>query len=136
MKIQQVMTTVNQMKADGIIERYAIGGAVGATFYLEPVATLDVDIFVTFESEPGQLLLTLRPIFDYLTARAVRLKANIFTSRAGQCSFCRQPMLWLKKHWRKQAKSTWMECLLRSFLPNIWPLSLCKPDGPKTRRVC
>jgi len=34
------------MQADGIIGSYAIGDAVGATFYLEPVATLDVDVFV------------------------------------------------------------------------------------------
>ena len=27
--------------ADGILERYAIGGAVGATFYIEPAATQD-----------------------------------------------------------------------------------------------
>src|SRR5271163_2494359 len=35
------------MQADGVIGKYAIGGAVGATFYLEPAATLDVDVFVT-----------------------------------------------------------------------------------------
>ena len=46
MSISQVITLINQMEADGVVERYAIGGAVGATFYLEPVATLDVDIFV------------------------------------------------------------------------------------------
>jgi hypothetical protein len=40
------------MEADGIIDRYAIGGAVGTTFYLEPVATLDVDVFVAFHREP------------------------------------------------------------------------------------
>lgn len=57
------------MQADGVIDRYAIGGAVGATFYLEPVATLDVDIFVTFRSEPGSLLASPQPIFDYLKAR-------------------------------------------------------------------
>jgi hypothetical protein len=39
--ISQVIALVNQMEADGVIDRYAIGGAVGATFYLEPVATLD-----------------------------------------------------------------------------------------------
>ena len=46
MSISQVITLINQMEADGVVARYAIGGAVGATFYLEPVATLDVDIFV------------------------------------------------------------------------------------------
>ena len=69
MKIQQVIVTINQMRDDGIIERYAIGGAVGATFYLEPVATLDVDIFVSFQPFPGQLLISPQPIFDYLKAR-------------------------------------------------------------------
>jgi hypothetical protein len=56
------------MEADGIVERYAIGGAVGATFYLEPVATLDVDIFVGLKQQPHQVLVSPRPIFDYLTA--------------------------------------------------------------------
>jgi len=60
---------INRLEDDGVIERYAIGGAVGATFYLEPVATLDVDIFVVFRPEAGRRLLSLQPIFDYLTAR-------------------------------------------------------------------
>jgi hypothetical protein len=68
MDIREVITTINQMQADGVIERYAIGGAVGATFYLEPVATLDVDIFTTFQPEPGSLIVGPTPIFDYLKA--------------------------------------------------------------------
>lgn len=55
MNIREVIATVNQMEADGAIDRYAIGGAVGATFYLEPVATLDVDVFVAFRPESAQL---------------------------------------------------------------------------------
>ena len=38
MKIQDVIVMLNQMEHDGVIKRYAIGGAVGATFYLEPVS--------------------------------------------------------------------------------------------------
>ena len=53
MGIKEVIEMINSMQADGVIERYAIGGAVGATFYLEPVATLDVDVFV--ESHPAWL---------------------------------------------------------------------------------
>jgi hypothetical protein len=67
--IKETIAIISRMQADGIIGRYAIGGAVGATFYLEPVTTLDVDIFVALHSEPGQLLLNLRPIYDYLTTR-------------------------------------------------------------------
>ncbi|MGD0258690.1 MAG: hypothetical protein ABSD29_02570 [Verrucomicrobiota bacterium] len=69
MNIREVIATINRMQSDGVIERYAIGGAVGATFYLEPSATLDVDIFVTFKSETGSALVSPQPIFDYLKAR-------------------------------------------------------------------
>ena len=69
MQIQEVIKTINQMQVDGVIEHYAIGGAVGATFYLEPVATLDVDIFINFKPEAGSLLVSPQPVFDYLKTR-------------------------------------------------------------------
>jgi hypothetical protein len=67
--IKDTIAAINQMQADGVIRRYAIGGAVGATFYLEPVATLDVDVFVSFQKEAGSLLVSPQPIFDYLKGR-------------------------------------------------------------------
>ena len=69
MKIRDVIETINRMQADGVIDSYAIGGAVGATFYLEPVATLDVDVFVLFRSDADALLVSPQPIFDYLKVR-------------------------------------------------------------------
>lgn len=42
---------------------------MGATFYLEPMAALDVDIFVVFKPQPAQRLLSLQPIYDYLSGR-------------------------------------------------------------------
>jgi len=67
--VKATLEAINQMQADGVIGKYAIGGAVGATLYLEPAATLDVDIFVTLPSAPANLLLSLGPIYDYLKAR-------------------------------------------------------------------
>lgn len=55
------------MEADGAIERYAIGGAIAATFYVEPVSTFDLDIFFTFNA-PANKLLLLAPLYNYLTA--------------------------------------------------------------------
>jgi len=69
MQVQEVIKTVNQMQADGVIESYAIGGTVGATFYLEPVATLDVDIFIMFQAESGKRIISPQPIFDFLKTR-------------------------------------------------------------------
>jgi len=76
MKIAAVLTMLNRMVADGVIERYAIGGAVGATFYLEPVATMDVDIFVTVRMSPGKTVLSLQPLYDYLTARGCNIQSE------------------------------------------------------------
>jgi hypothetical protein len=76
MSLKQVLSTINQMQADGLIDRYAIGGAVGATFYLEPIATVDVDVFVAFRPEPGQLFVSPQPIFDYLTARGCSVQGE------------------------------------------------------------
>jgi hypothetical protein len=71
--IRNTIAAINQMQADGVIERYAIGGAVGATFYLEPIATLDVDVFITFRPEAGRLLASPQTIFDYLKARGGKI---------------------------------------------------------------
>ncbi len=66
MKIQDVIAMLNQMERDGVIERYAIGGAVGATFYLEPVSTLDIDVFIAFKPQQESIIVSPAPIFDYL----------------------------------------------------------------------
>jgi hypothetical protein len=68
----ETFQTINQMRSDGIIGEYAIGGAVGATFYLEPAATQDIDVFISFQ-QPG-LLITLSPLYEYLTGRGARVE--------------------------------------------------------------
>jgi hypothetical protein len=60
--VRQTLAVIEQLCASGTIGPYAIGGAVGAAFYLEPVATLDLDVFVLFE--PAPLILTLTPIYE------------------------------------------------------------------------
>ena len=72
--VKATIQAINQMQADGVIGKYAMGGAVGATFYLEPAATLDVDIFVTLPTAPGGLPLSLSPIYDYLKVRGGRIE--------------------------------------------------------------
>ncbi len=72
--MKATLEAINQMQTDGVIGRYAIGGAVGATFYLEPAATLDVDIFVALPTAAGASLLTLAPIYDYLKTRGATVE--------------------------------------------------------------
>lgn len=56
------------MHESGIIGGYAIGGAMAATFYIEPVTTFDLDVFVVLPQEADGLLLSLGPLYDYLRA--------------------------------------------------------------------
>ena len=66
--MKATLELINQMQADGVIAEYAIGGAVGATFYLSPAATVDLDLFVTLPGNSG-LLISLSPIYEYLKSR-------------------------------------------------------------------
>jgi hypothetical protein len=52
------------------------GGAVGATLYLEPAATLDIDIFVGLPDDPDSSLVSLAPIYDYLRLHGGRVEGE------------------------------------------------------------
>ncbi len=67
--MQGVLTVLNEMERAGVVGRYAIGGAVGAIFYMEPILTYDLDVFVELSTTAGAGLLTLAPVYDYLRGR-------------------------------------------------------------------
>ena len=66
--MEKTLRVLNQLEAEGILSRYAIGGAIGATFYTEPFLSFDLDVFVVLPTAPGGLL-TLAPIYEALRAR-------------------------------------------------------------------
>ena len=63
--LDKTFSVVNQMVQEGVIESYALGGAMAAVFYMEPIATFDVDIFCFINGIANELD-PLRPIYDYL----------------------------------------------------------------------
>ena len=67
--MKETLKVLNRMVRAGVIEQYAIGGAVAAIYYLEPFDTSDLDIFVQVNSAGSDLTL-LTPIYEYLTARS------------------------------------------------------------------
>ena len=54
------------MVKGGVIEQYAIGGAVAAIFYIEPINTNDLDIFFHVK-DPTAGLDILAPLYEYLS---------------------------------------------------------------------
>lgn len=65
--MKETLSEINALGDAGIIGECAIGGAMGATFYLEPISTYDLDIFILFDKPP--LILTLSPIYEFLAQR-------------------------------------------------------------------
>lgn len=66
--MKRTLQVLNELERDGVIERYAIGGAMGATFYVEPLLTFDLDVFVVLPQSAGGLL-SLAPLYEALRAR-------------------------------------------------------------------
>ena len=66
--MERTLQILNELVRDGVLGRYAIGGAMGATFYVEPLLTFDLDIFVVLPQTGGGLL-TLAPLYDALRLR-------------------------------------------------------------------
>lgn len=72
MPIQDVIAELNHVQSAGLIESYAIGGAVAAGAYIEVSSTVDVDVFVVFAPGSAHPLAPLGPVWAYLTARGAR----------------------------------------------------------------
>jgi hypothetical protein len=66
--MKETLKVINRMVKDGIIEAYAIGGAVAAIYYLEPFDTSDLDVFVAVKASENDLMI-LAPLYDYLTKK-------------------------------------------------------------------
>ena len=71
--MKEALRVLAELVAEGVIEDYAIGGAMGATFYLEPVVTMDLDVFVLFKDNTS--LLPLQPIRNVCRVRCSTRKA-------------------------------------------------------------
>jgi hypothetical protein len=66
--MEKTLAIINQLEKQGLIGRYAIGGAVAATRYVEPVNTYDLDIFAILPVSPSGLV-SIAPVYTYLTRR-------------------------------------------------------------------
>ena len=66
--MKPTLHVLNELEGSGVIERYAIGGAMGATFYVEPLLTFDLDVFILLPPDVGDLI-SLAPLDEALRTR-------------------------------------------------------------------
>lgn len=53
--MEATLAILNDLVGRGVIEKYAIGGAVGAIFWVEPFDTVDLDVFVFLPADAAPL---------------------------------------------------------------------------------
>lgn len=63
------LKALNRLVADGVIVNYAIGGAIGASFYLPAMQTEDVDVFVFLPASASSVVVSLSGIYEALKAQ-------------------------------------------------------------------
>jgi len=70
-RMEKTLKVLNELERKGIIEKYAIGGGIATIFYMEPVLTYDLDVFV-FLPKTQSGLITVSPIYEYLQGKGYK----------------------------------------------------------------
>jgi hypothetical protein len=68
----EALRTLNQLKRAGVIKDYAIGGGYAVNYYLEPILTYDLDIFVLMTTDKEYSAL-----YEYFKSRKYQLR-NVY----------------------------------------------------------
>ncbi|MFN2509643.1 MAG: hypothetical protein ABR589_12830 [Chthoniobacterales bacterium] len=66
--MKRTLQILNELEREGVFSRYAIGGAMAATFYVEPLLTFDLDVFVLLRPSASGLI-SLAAVYDALRKR-------------------------------------------------------------------
>ncbi len=72
--VGEAIAAINDLKREGVISAYALGGAIAIIFWSEPVATFDLDVFV-LQEQTGPLV-SLTPIYDWARRRGYEERAE------------------------------------------------------------
>lgn len=68
------LAAIQRMKAERVVDEYAIGGAMAMAFWSEPVPTFDLDVFALMPST--SLLVSLAPIYEWARENGFREEAE------------------------------------------------------------
>jgi hypothetical protein len=65
--VGEAIAAMNEMKREGVVSEYALGGAMALAFWSEAIPTFDLDFFVLLEQQ--EPLVSLAPIYDWARRR-------------------------------------------------------------------
>lgn len=74
--MKETLEVLNSLKDKALIGDYAIGGGIATIFYIEPIFTYDLDVFVIIESRLAGGIISLTSIYDYLAGKGYAWKGE------------------------------------------------------------
>jgi hypothetical protein len=63
---ENALRAINELKGAGVIDDYAVAGAMALVFWIEPIMTFDLDVLVMLPHSTGPLI-SLDPIYRWAT---------------------------------------------------------------------
>jgi hypothetical protein len=66
--MERTIKVLNAMQGEGVILDFVLGGAIAALFYIEPIETHDLDVFISLPETKGSLL-SLDGVYSYLAGK-------------------------------------------------------------------
>lgn len=73
----KTLKSINILKKSGLIRDYAIGGGYALNYYLEPILTFDLDVFILIDAEKDYSIL-----YEYFRSRRYRIE-NVYIMIGG-----------------------------------------------------
>jgi hypothetical protein len=71
MNVERALQVISDAHREGLFSSYAIGGGIAALFYIEPITTFDLDIFIIMPESSGPLI-SLSTIYSWLYNRGYK----------------------------------------------------------------
>lgn len=114
--MEATLAVLNRLVDEGVIERYAIGGAVAAIFWAEPFDTIDLDVFVLLP-EAVHPLDPLRDVIEHLAASGYSFEGELlviegvpvqFIPAGGDSGLRREALLAAIEHRYLDTVATWV----------------------------
>lgn len=69
--VQKTLRVINELEKKSLIANYAIGGGIAAIFYMEPVLTYDLDLFILVPHTAGEII-SLSALYDFLSGKGYK----------------------------------------------------------------
>jgi hypothetical protein len=69
------LRVLNDMKSSGVVEDYAVAGAMAMVFWAEPIPTYDLDVLVFLPGDEATIV-SLAPLYDWAAGRGYTTHAE------------------------------------------------------------